>query len=70
MIERAHPIRTDQNGMSDAQSYRFERTGHTVELRFKWGKWRVQGGQDWNKNKWYPKNIKFGYMSEYYDYSF
>lgn len=70
VIEKAKPIRTDDNGMSEAQSYRFERTGYETELRFKWGKWRYRGKDAWNNNKWYPINIQFGYMDEYYDFSF
>jgi hypothetical protein len=69
-IERAKAIRTDDRGMSDAQNYRYERTGNTTELRFKWGKWRAQGKDEWSKDKWYPVNIVFGYMDEYYDFSF
>jgi len=70
VIEKARAIRTDDRGMCEAQDYRYERTGHTTELRFKWGKWRSQGKDAWNKNKWYPMNIVFGYMDEYYDFSF
>ena len=70
VIEKAKAIRTDDNGMSEAQTYKFERTGYKTELRFKWGKWRYQGQNDWNKNKWYPMDIQFGYMDEYYDFSF
>jgi len=70
IIEKANAVRIDDRGMCETQDYRYERTGHTLELRFKWGKWRYQGGNEWNKNKWYPKNIVFGYMNEYYDFSF
>jgi hypothetical protein len=70
VIERALAIRVDKNGMSEAQSYEFERTGGEIELRFKWGKWRYRGKNEWDKNKWYPMNIQFGGMNEYYDFSF
>lgn len=70
VIEKAHAIRTGDRGMCEAQNYRYERTGHTIELRYKWGKWRWKGEQKWNDNKWYPMNIVFGYMDEYYDFSF
>lgn len=71
VIERAHPIRTDNNGMSEAQSYEYERTGNTIELKFRWGAWRQFYTCPWTKKKKNQKmNISFGHMSEYYDYSF
>lgn len=71
-IVRAKAVRTDNNGMSDAQDYRYEhyeKEGEPIRLVFKWGAWRR-----FEKNsveKRYPKiAIKFGVMREYHDYSF
>lgn len=71
VIERAKPIRTDKNGMSEAQSYEYERTGNTIELKFRWNAWRHFYTCPWTKKKKNQKmNISFGHMSEYYDFSF
>jgi len=59
--------RTDSNGMSDAQSYTFERNpnGYTAEYSLrKNGRWVVVGS---------PQNgssLLVGHRSKYYDYSF
>ena len=41
-ITRANPIRNDQNGMSDAQNYRYERNPDVRPelIKFTYGKWR------------------------------
>ena len=65
VIERADCKRADDLGMSDQQSYHYGRNtnANKITLRFKYGKWRdKQTGQVYN--------IKFGYMDEYYDFSF
>lgn len=59
--------RTDNNGMSDAQSYTFERdpNGYTAEYSLrKNGRWVAVGS---------PQNgssLLVGHRSKYYDYSF
>lgn len=71
VIERAKAIRSDNNGMSDSQSYTFERNENTQEIvvRFRYGRWWEEHNND-GKKHYSPINIKFGMMSEYYDYSF
>lgn len=57
-------IRTDSNGMSDAQSYRFERNtngGITEATRRKDGSYRVKGGS---------QRVLIGVRDSYHDYSF
>lgn len=71
-IVRANAIRTDSNGMSDAQSYRYEHftnEGNPTRLYFKWGAWRKYSPNS-VETKWPKISIKFGVMREYYDYSF
>lgn len=75
VIERAIAIREDNNGMSDAQSYRYKRheAGDTtpITLRFRHGKWRQQSICAYTgATKYRPINICFGTMREYYDFSF
>src|SRR6187549_2505121 len=46
---RAKAVRTDGNGMSESQSYRYERysnenEGKAIDLVFKWGAWRKDLG--------------------------
>lgn len=56
-------IRTDSNGMSDAQSYRFETVWDGPRVRAtirKDGKWRTEGGT----------RVLIGERDAYYDYSF
>lgn len=69
-IEKARAIRTDKRGMAEAQDYRYERTGHEVELRYLWGAWRYKIDEPWANKKWHKMNIVFGYMDEYFDFSF
>jgi hypothetical protein len=65
-------IRTDSNGMSDAQSYRYERSenygtpgkGALYTLR-KNGRW-VKKGQDMKNGQ----SLGIGYRDAHYDYSF
>lgn len=64
-IERPDCKRVDDLRMSDSQEYTYGRNANAnkITLRFKYGKWRdKQTGQVYN--------IKFGYMDEYYDFSF
>lgn len=54
-------IRTDTNGMSDAQTYRFERDPNGLTHRFTWSNfaWRSRGMM-----------LAIGFRAQYYDYSF
>ena len=63
-VQEDKAIRTDGNGMSDAQTYRFERdtNGSTyVATRRKDGSYRLKGGDT---------RILLGVRDHYYDYSF
>jgi hypothetical protein len=66
-IQEDISIRTDNNGMSDAQSYTFERdpNGYTAEYSLrKNGRWVLVGSsQD-------GSSVLVGHRSRYYDYSF
>jgi hypothetical protein len=69
-LERAHAIRIDRNGMSDAQTYHFARFEEAVPIYLKFfrGSWRFV-----NKLTGKPEgkaNFNFNGMSEYHDYSF
>lgn len=57
-------------GMTDSQSYTYEPgTGTGEKLTFKWGAWRRDKGEGYEKR--YPKiSIKFGVRDKYYDFSF
>lgn len=72
-IRRLKAIRIDDNGMSDAQIYKYESdpNGHVMNLSFRHGAWRHQV-QAWFETKphWAKENISFGIASEYFDYSF
>lgn len=73
IIERAKAVRTDGDGMSDSQSYRYERKSNftTKTIVFKWGKWREEYMCPYEeKIKYQPINIIWDGMFEYYDYSF
>jgi hypothetical protein len=67
-VQRDKAIRTDDHGMSDAQSYRYEPNpegGTAVYTKRKNGQWirkgdPLQGGQ----------RLGLGYRNEYRDYSF
>ena len=76
-VRRLKAIRTDDNGMSECQDYRFESDTSRRPVELKKGKkgwydvWRYtdrdgkercQKHEDWN--------ISFGVADEYYDYSF
>lgn len=64
-IERPICKRADKNGMSDDQDwiYEIDPTAQPIELKFTYGKWR-------DAETKHIYNIRFGFMSEYYDYSF
>lgn len=72
VIERAKAIRTDENGMSDSQDYRYDRdpNAEPETIRFTYGKWRRVYTNWEGKKETTPVNIIFGTMREYYDYSF
>lgn len=72
VIERAKAIRTDDYGMSDSQSYKYERdeNAQPETLRFTYGKWRKVYTNWEGKRETSPVNIIFGTMKEYYDFSF
>lgn len=64
VIQRDRAIRVDQNGMSESQSYQFERNplGRTfIVTKRKDGKWKIQHTQ---------QIVLLGVRMEYYDYSF
>ncbi len=72
VIERAKAVRTDNHGMSDSQMYEYVRDpkAQPETIQFTYGKWRrVYTAWD-GKKETEPISIKFGYMDEYYDYSF
>ena len=70
IIEKANAIRVDDRGMCESQTYKYERTGYLRELRFLWGSWRYKIDEPWANKKWHKMNIVFGYMDEYFDFSF
>lgn len=71
-VERANAKRTDEYGMSDCQSYRYERypNAEEIEIRWMWGAWRQKYEGHDGKPQWAKRNIGWHGMSEYYDYSF
>ena len=72
-IRRLKAIRTDKNGMSDSQSYRFEQNlkQPIIELKFTYNHWRIILTNKLTNKKYTKKtNISFGVADEYYDYSF
>lgn len=71
-IRRVDAIRTDNNGMSECQEYRFESNEHyrLIEMVYRYHAWyelRIFNGQ-----KIYEKwdGLVFGVQEEYFDYSF
>lgn len=72
IIERAKAVRTDNNGMSESQSYEYVRDPQTEPetIRFTYGKWRRVYTNWEGKKETSPINIIFGTMREYYDFSF
>lgn len=72
VIERAKAVRTDDYGMSEAQSYKYERdeNAQPETIKFTYGKWRRVYTNWEGKKETSPINIIFGTMREYYDYSF
>lgn len=71
-IERAKAVRVDNNGVGDAQDYRYERDPNAQPeiIKFRYGKWRQVYKELGGKTTYTPINIMFGSMCEYYDYSF
>lgn len=72
VIERAKAVRTDNNGMSETQSYEYVRDPQTEPetIKFTYGKWRRVYTNWEGKKETSPINIIFGTMREYFDYSF
>jgi hypothetical protein len=68
VVQQDKSIRTDNNGMSDSQSYRYEAdpqgNKHALTLR-KNGRW-VKRGESMRDGR----TFVIGLRSEYYDYSF
>lgn len=63
-IQADRAIRTDENGMSESQSYRFEPNpkGNIVRVsKRKNGEWRMSRD---------VRKVAFGYRDAYHDYSF
>lgn len=71
-IERANAVRVDDNGMSEAQDYKYERNplAEPETIKFRYGKWRRVYKELGGKTTYAPINIMFGSMREYYDFSF
>jgi hypothetical protein len=71
-LERAKCIRADNLGMSDSQSYRYERGENpsTITLYLRWNGWRHRHMIDGQTFHSEPVNVVFGWMNEYYDFSF
>lgn len=70
-IQRYEAERTDDNGMSDSQQYKYEKLGRIKkEIAFQWGKWRHIQRDENGKIVRNPINIMFGVKHEYHDYSF
>jgi len=73
-VQEDHAVRSDANGMSDAQDYTYSRNpeGLTYHFRFRDGAWEAVEFNDrtkrWNKRDGY--GLKIGVRSHYYDYSF
>lgn len=73
IIERANAVRTDNLGMSDQQDYRYDRheNPQQVTLKFRYQNWWEEYYCPYDNKKKYNKiNIAFGFMREYYDFSF
>jgi len=72
VIERAKAVRVDNNGMSEAQDYNYERDpqAQPETIKFTYGKWRRVYRELGGKTTYSPINIIFGTMREYYDFSF
>ena len=68
IVQDDKAIRTDDHGMSDCQSYRFERNpnGMTREVRFNKAR-RRHTAPHWNAG---GQVVMFGVRDHYYDFSF
>jgi hypothetical protein len=62
-IQEDRAIRTDGNGLSDQQSYRYERdpAGRTHTVSYRRGAWRVRGSDN---------GVRFGARDHFWDPSF
>ena len=73
IIERPEVVRADKNGMSDDQAYEYKREegAEQITLKFRYKKWWIEYNCPHENKKKYSKiNIAFGFMREYYDFSF
>lgn len=72
-IERPKVIRTDKLGMSDQQDYEYQKSENPIrhDLVFRYGGWWIDNKEKGAYGSRYEKvNIAFGFMREYYDFSF
>lgn len=74
VIEYPECKRIDGLGMSDHQDYEYLRKENAVtqNLVFRYGSWNIDHGvgSDRPYGRYQKINIAFGYMREYYDFSF
>ncbi len=71
VVERAKavPLHT---GMTDSQAYDYQRDpqARPTTLRFRYGRWRKALVDADGKVSWSRVDFSFGFMKEYYDFSF
>ena len=72
VVQEDNAIRTDNNGMSDCQSYEFERNPKGTIHEFKRTRANKNMYTDNGKSKYgeYGVYLGLGYRDKYYDYSF
>jgi len=73
VIERADAVRIDKNGMSECQDYKYLRKDDAdqITLRYRYDQWMRKDWDEIEEKFAYTKiKIKFGFMQEYYDFSF
>jgi hypothetical protein len=79
-IQEDHAIRTDNNGMSDCQSYEFKRNFEGAIHQVRWRKEAKNRKAGWytfeiiptekgNRTAW-GNRVSFGFRERYFDYSF
>jgi len=63
VIQEDKATRTDTNGMSESQTYQYERDpqGQTWEVSWRKNGWRTRGSDN---------GVRFGVRKKYHDYSF
>lgn len=71
-IRPMHYERTDSNGMSDCQDYKYssDLTAKEKELKFRYNHWWEIYTDYFGKKKYRKINISIGVMERYYDFSF